>query len=117
MAQAQTEKKVVIVGDSLVRRLAHHIKHIDGKQWSWYQPVHLHGVGGARVRNCPLPTNHPHICVVVCGGNDIGKGQCPAQLAEALVNRVESRAEVVVFCGVPLRKQTEKGFKIPANFW
>ncbi|KAF6031575.1 hypothetical protein EB796_010125 [Bugula neritina] len=91
MAQAQTEKRVVIVGDSLVQRLAHHIKHIGGKQWSWYQPVHLEDVGGAR-----LPTNHPHICVVVCGGNDIGKGQCPAQLAEALVSRVKSRAEVVV---------------------
>ncbi|KAF6037438.1 hypothetical protein EB796_004260 [Bugula neritina] len=45
-----------------------------------------------------IPTNHSHICVVVCGGNDIG-GQCPVWLAEALVNR-----------------QTEKGFKIPANF-
>jgi len=34
-----------------------------------------------------IPTNHSHICVVVCGGNDIG-GQCPVWLAEALVNRV-----------------------------
>jgi len=33
-----------------------------------------------------LPTNHPYICVVVCSGNDIGKGQSPVRLAEALVN-------------------------------
>jgi len=53
---------------------------------------------------------------VVCGGEDLGGIESPSQLAEVLVRRVQSRAKVVVFCGVPLRKPTEKGSKVPENF-